>query len=114
MQLFIVLNIFALSGTSGVEGVWSGVSPLLDQLPPSHRSTLDTLLEHLVKVASHEGFNKMSTHNLALLFGPTLLRPPPDDIQYVLVCVHAIFVYASFIVYDIFSHYSNLYACLYS
>ncbi len=71
---------FASGGTS-VDSVHSKLLPLLDQLPAPHRSTLDTLLEHLVRVTSLESQNKMSTRNLALLFGPTLLRPPPDDIQ---------------------------------
>ncbi len=75
------MPLLPISGGQSAEEVWSGLSPLLDQLPAPHKVTLDTLLEHLVRVAAQEASNKMSARNLALLFGPTLLRPPPDDIQ---------------------------------
>lgn len=31
------------------------------------------------RVNHHEGENKMSLHNLAMVFGPTLLRPGPQS-----------------------------------
>jgi phosphoinositide-3-kinase regulatory subunit len=66
---------------SGYDAVFSGVEPLLERLPRHHRSTLDTILKHLARVATYEPQNKMSIQNLALIFGPTLIRPPPENIS---------------------------------
>ncbi|XP_006640908.3 active breakpoint cluster region-related protein isoform X1 [Lepisosteus oculatus] len=48
---------------------------LLRSLPDPNLITFLTLLEHLKRVAEKEPINKMSLHNLATVFGPTLLRP---------------------------------------
>uniref|UniRef100_A0A4W4EPQ9 Active breakpoint cluster region-related protein n=1 Tax=Electrophorus electricus TaxID=8005 RepID=A0A4W4EPQ9_ELEEL len=48
---------------------------LLRSLPDPNLITFLTLLEHLKRVAEKEPVNKMSLHNLATVFGPTLLRP---------------------------------------
>uniref|UniRef100_A0A673B8V0 ABR activator of RhoGEF and GTPase n=1 Tax=Sphaeramia orbicularis TaxID=375764 RepID=A0A673B8V0_9TELE len=48
---------------------------LLRSLPEPNLMTFLTLLEHLKRVAQKEPINKMSLHNLATVFGPTLLRP---------------------------------------
>lgn len=66
---------------SGYDAVFSEVEPLLGRLPTHHRLTLDTILEHLAKVATYEPQNKMSIQNLALIFGPTLIRPPPENVS---------------------------------
>ncbi|XP_026327721.1 active breakpoint cluster region-related protein isoform X2 [Hyposmocoma kahamanoa] len=44
-------------------------------LPVLNKKCIDFLLNHFVKVNQHEAENKMSLHNLATVFGPTLLRP---------------------------------------
>ncbi|CAM2104182.1 unnamed protein product [Caretta caretta] len=48
---------------------------LLRSLPDPNLITFLFLLEHLKRVAEKEPVNKMSLHNLATVFGPTLLRP---------------------------------------
>ncbi|CAL8077876.1 unnamed protein product [Orchesella dallaii] len=48
---------------------------LFSTLPPLNQHIVVFLLDHMVRVNSHEGHNKMSLHNLATVFGPTLLRP---------------------------------------
>ncbi|KAJ0176553.1 hypothetical protein K1T71_007732 [Dendrolimus kikuchii] len=45
------------------------------QLPDLNKDCIDFLLNHLIKVNQLEAENKMSLHNLATVFGPTLLRP---------------------------------------
>ncbi|CAI4230489.1 unnamed protein product [Auanema sp. JU1783] len=45
---------------------------LLKSLPPENRETLKLLLRHLHRVAAHSDKNRMQTHNLAIMFGPTL------------------------------------------
>uniref|UniRef100_A0A8C9U9W0 Active breakpoint cluster region-related protein n=1 Tax=Scleropages formosus TaxID=113540 RepID=A0A8C9U9W0_SCLFO len=52
---------------------------LLRSLPDPNLITFLTLLEHLKRVAEKEPVNKMSLHNLATVFGPTLLRPSEES-----------------------------------
>ncbi|XP_043254602.1 active breakpoint cluster region-related protein isoform X4 [Colletes gigas] len=46
-----------------------------ESLPIVNKAVIDFLLAHLIRVNKHETQNKMSLHNLATVFGPTLLRP---------------------------------------
>ncbi|KAK0160341.1 hypothetical protein PV328_007763 [Microctonus aethiopoides] len=46
-----------------------------ENLPVVNKAVIVFLLAHLRRVNKHEGQNKMSLHNLATIFGPTLLRP---------------------------------------
>ncbi|KAM4699202.1 active breakpoint cluster region-related protein isoform 4-T4 [Discoglossus pictus] len=48
---------------------------LLRSLPDPNLMTFLFMLQHLKRVAEKEPINKMSLHNLATVFGPTLLRP---------------------------------------
>uniref|UniRef100_A0A8C9U2K6 BCR activator of RhoGEF and GTPase n=1 Tax=Scleropages formosus TaxID=113540 RepID=A0A8C9U2K6_SCLFO len=52
---------------------------LLLSLPEPNLVTFLFLLDHLKRVAEKESVNKMSLHNLATVFGPTLLRPSEKD-----------------------------------
>ncbi|XP_062867132.1 breakpoint cluster region protein [Trichomycterus rosablanca] len=52
---------------------------LLLSLPEPNLITFLFLLDHLKRVAEKESVNKMSLHNLATVFGPTLLRPSEKD-----------------------------------
>ncbi|XP_051924150.1 PH_BCR_vertebrate and RhoGAP_Bcr domain-containing protein [Hippocampus zosterae] len=52
---------------------------LLLSLPEPNLVTFLFLLDHLKRVAENESCNKMSLHNLATVFGPTLLRPSEKD-----------------------------------
>uniref|UniRef100_A0AAG5D1F2 Uncharacterized protein n=1 Tax=Anopheles atroparvus TaxID=41427 RepID=A0AAG5D1F2_ANOAO len=47
------------------------------ELPQPNKATINLLLDHLMRVHQQEIENKMSLHNLAMVFGPTLLRPGP-------------------------------------
>uniref|UniRef100_A0A182PVZ7 Breakpoint cluster region protein n=1 Tax=Anopheles epiroticus TaxID=199890 RepID=A0A182PVZ7_9DIPT len=48
------------------------------ELPQPNKATISLLLDHLMRVHQQEIENKMSLHNLAMVFGPTLLRPGPS------------------------------------
>ncbi|KAJ1093491.1 hypothetical protein NDU88_006591 [Pleurodeles waltl] len=52
---------------------------LLLSLPEPNLVTFLFLLDHLKRIAEKEMINKMSLHNLATVFGPTLLRPSEKD-----------------------------------
>lgn len=54
----------------------AGLREALKLLPTAHYHTLQYLIEHLFKVSKHQAINKMSAHNLATVFAPTLIGPP--------------------------------------
>jgi hypothetical protein len=49
----------------------------VNDLPDANYATLKYLMGHLDKVKNEEAHNQMSASNLAIVFGPTLLSPPP-------------------------------------
>jgi len=52
---------------------------LVHALPPMNFATLNFLFEHLFKVSTFSEQNKMTISNLAIIFGPTLLKSPPNS-----------------------------------
>uniref|UniRef100_A0A2K6T5E4 Rho GTPase activating protein 45 n=1 Tax=Saimiri boliviensis boliviensis TaxID=39432 RepID=A0A2K6T5E4_SAIBB len=52
---------------------------LLRDLPPDNRASLQYLLRHLRRIVEVEQENKMTSGNLGIVFGPTLLRPRPTE-----------------------------------
>ncbi|KAF7643466.1 hypothetical protein LDENG_00239020 [Lucifuga dentata] len=52
---------------------------LIHGLPDHYYHTLRFLVSHLKKVADHSEKNKMEPRNLALVFGPTLVRTSEDN-----------------------------------
>lgn len=51
----------------------------VNELPDAHYATLKILMAHLALVASHAETNQMTAANLAIVWGPTLCRPPLDS-----------------------------------
>ncbi|XP_072847305.2 rho GTPase-activating protein 9 isoform X7 [Pogona vitticeps] len=56
----------------------SKLKGLIQSLPQPNRDTLHYLLEHLRKVMAHSDTNRMTTQNIGIVFGPTLLRHERD------------------------------------
>uniref|UniRef100_U3KHU2 Rho GTPase activating protein 45 n=1 Tax=Ficedula albicollis TaxID=59894 RepID=U3KHU2_FICAL len=52
---------------------------LLKELPCENLATLQYLLQHLRRIMEVEQDNKMTSGNLGIVFGPTLMRPRPTD-----------------------------------
>ncbi|XP_052737709.1 rho GTPase-activating protein 23 isoform X2 [Bicyclus anynana] len=52
---------------------------LVRALPEAHYETLKYLVQHLRRVVAHSSLNKMEARNLAIVFGPTLVRAASDD-----------------------------------
>uniref|UniRef100_A0A674BI08 Rho GTPase activating protein 12a n=1 Tax=Salmo trutta TaxID=8032 RepID=A0A674BI08_SALTR len=48
------------------------------QLPKSNQDTMQVLFKHLRKVIDHGEENRMTTQSVAIVFGPTLLRPETE------------------------------------
>lgn len=51
------------------------------ELPDHHYETLKFLMFHLKKVVAHSDSNKMQARNLAIVFGPTLVRTADDNME---------------------------------
>uniref|UniRef100_A0A286Y0S4 Chimerin 1 n=1 Tax=Cavia porcellus TaxID=10141 RepID=A0A286Y0S4_CAVPO len=54
---------------------------VLKLLPPAHCETLLYLMAHLKRVTLHEKENLMNAENLGIVFGPTLMRSPEQDVM---------------------------------
>ena len=54
------------------------IKQYIETLPISNQATLTILLKHLKKVDKFKEQNQMGICNLAILFGPTLMWPPPN------------------------------------
>lgn len=50
----------------------------VNELPDANYATLRFLMAHLDRIRAHESTNQMTAHNLAIVFGPTLLRSPNE------------------------------------
>ena len=55
---------------------------LVHSIPSAHKATLQYLLRHLVKVTEFKDKNRMQFSNLAIVFGPTLMWPPPSLVSF--------------------------------
>lgn len=52
----------------------TAIRTLVKKLPPTNHETLSHLAKHLHLVASHASKNTMDAHNLAIMFGPSLVH----------------------------------------
>ncbi|XP_077188178.1 rho GTPase-activating protein 45 isoform X2 [Paroedura picta] len=52
---------------------------LLRSLPPENLATLKYIMQHLRRIVEVEQDNKMTSGNLGIVFGPTLMRPRPTE-----------------------------------
>ncbi|KAJ2781913.1 hypothetical protein GGI15_003082 [Coemansia interrupta] len=65
------------------ERLWA-IKDLVHALPMANYTLLKRLVEHLERVTDYEEVNHMYGTNLALVFGPSLLRPPPGSSSFAL------------------------------
>ncbi|KAJ1878625.1 hypothetical protein H4R99_005558 [Coemansia sp. RSA 1722] len=65
------------------ERLWA-IKDLVHALPTANYTVLKRLVEHLERVTDYEEINHMYGTNLALVFGPSLLRPPPGSSSFAL------------------------------
>ncbi|CAD7679505.1 unnamed protein product [Nyctereutes procyonoides] len=55
------------------------VRDLVRSLPAPNHDTLRLLFQHLCRVVDHGNQNRMSVQSVAIVFGPTLLRPETEE-----------------------------------
>ncbi|XP_072905019.1 active breakpoint cluster region-related protein-like isoform X1 [Hemitrygon akajei] len=87
---------FKAAGVEDKKAKDTQMTSLLHQLPQPNLNTFLYLLYHLKRVAKYQDVNRMTMHNLATVFGPSLLRSEqegaPVDISHeVVVQVQVIF-----------------------
>uniref|UniRef100_A0A673K9M4 Rho GTPase-activating protein 12-like n=1 Tax=Sinocyclocheilus rhinocerous TaxID=307959 RepID=A0A673K9M4_9TELE len=64
------------------------VKDLMKQLPRPNHDTILALFKHLKKVIQHVDENRMTTQSVAIVFGPTLLRP---EVETANMAVHMVY-----------------------
>ncbi|XP_041634069.1 rho GTPase-activating protein 15 isoform X3 [Cheilinus undulatus] len=52
---------------------------LVLNMPPPNHDTLKFMCRHLRRVLEHSDTNRMTTQNIGIVFGPTLMRPERDN-----------------------------------
>ncbi|KAK7898961.1 hypothetical protein WMY93_019814 [Mugilogobius chulae] len=52
---------------------------LVLNMPPPNHDTLQFMCRHLKRVLEHTNSNRMTTQNIGIVFGPTLMRPERDN-----------------------------------
>ncbi|XP_069381533.1 rho GTPase-activating protein 27 isoform X2 [Paralichthys olivaceus] len=57
----------------------SYMKDLVRSLPLPNHDTMELLFKHLRKVTEHKDCNRMSVQSVAIVFGPTLLRPQTES-----------------------------------
>ncbi|XP_078091239.1 GEM-interacting protein isoform X2 [Mustelus asterias] len=65
--------------TNKMEQLVQQAKSLVQNLPASNYNTLEHIIGHLHRVADRHEENKMSSNNLGIIFGPTLIRRPLED-----------------------------------
>ncbi|XP_028832199.1 rho GTPase-activating protein 12-like isoform X3 [Denticeps clupeoides] len=64
------------------------VKDLVKLLPQQNHDTMQALFKHLRKVIEHGEQNRMTTQSVAIVFGPTLLRPEKETLN---MAVHMVY-----------------------
>lgn len=54
---------------------------VMDKMAKSHGDTLNHLLRHLVRVVNHKDENQMSIKGMSIVWGPSLIFQPTEEIR---------------------------------
>lgn len=80
------------------------IRDLVQSLPPAHHDTMKVLFRHLCRVVEHKEENRMSVQSVAIVFGPTLLRPASEEAT---MAMHMVF--QNQVVEHILNHYGYIF-----
>ncbi|XP_078064613.1 rho GTPase-activating protein 15-like [Mustelus asterias] len=64
------------------------IKNLVQNLPRPNQETMKAMFKHMRKVIEHSHVNRMSAQSLAIVFGPTLLRPEKDFLNMAISTVY--------------------------
>ncbi len=70
------MNLFCLDLADKQER-FKKIRELIKKMPICHRETLMYLCEHLLNVIQQSSQNRMNIQNIALVFGPNIMRSNP-------------------------------------
>ncbi|TSK14522.1 Rho GTPase-activating protein 27 [Bagarius yarrelli] len=82
----------------------SYICDLVKSLPQHNRDTMEALFSHLRKVIEHGDENRMTLQNVAIVFGPTLLKPEMESAN-----ITAYMVFQNQIIEFILSEFETLF-----
>ncbi|XP_058493369.1 rho GTPase-activating protein 12b isoform X3 [Solea solea] len=82
----------------------NSIKDLIKKLPKPNHDTMQSLFKHLRRVIDHGEANRMTTQSVAIVFGPTLLRPETETGN---IAVHM--VYQNQIVEVILLEYESIF-----
>lgn len=60
---------------SSIAQLLTSLNQVVEQLPPIYLKTCNMLMHHLNRVSKNHEMNQMTSGNLGIVFGPTLLKP---------------------------------------
>ncbi|XP_046705654.1 rho GTPase-activating protein 15 isoform X2 [Silurus meridionalis] len=79
---------------------------LVYSMPPPNHDTMRHMFQHLKRVMEHSDSNRMTTQNIGIVFGPTLMRPQSDCANMAINMV-----YQNQAVELILSEYDQIFGC---
>ncbi|KAB0799280.1 hypothetical protein PPYR_07160 [Photinus pyralis] len=71
-------NLFKFIDLDLTPKIGDSVKQLTSKMDKAHKTTLLTLLDHLLKVEAHSEENRMDAYNISIVWGPTLIWPPDN------------------------------------
>uniref|UniRef100_A0A146WXG7 Oligophrenin-1 n=1 Tax=Fundulus heteroclitus TaxID=8078 RepID=A0A146WXG7_FUNHE len=84
----------------------SEIHSLIYKLPEKNREMLEMLIRHLVNVCSHSDENRMTPSNMAVIFGPTLMRAKEETVAAMLDIK-----FQNIVVEILIEDYKKIFAC---
>ncbi len=78
-KVYFGTNIFCRIESNDEQERVSRVRDVVSRLPGPNRLMLRMLMDHLVRVAANSEVNMMGVQNLAVCFGPTLMRVKEEE-----------------------------------
>lgn len=103
---FILFDEFiAAVQISDVDEMVQTLKDLLRSLPEPNHDTLNYIISHLNSVREHSEMNRMTTQNIGIVFGPTLMRPEKEQFAN----IAANMAYQNQVVENFLTHYEELF-----
>uniref|UniRef100_A0A8D0DBQ7 Oligophrenin 1 n=1 Tax=Sander lucioperca TaxID=283035 RepID=A0A8D0DBQ7_SANLU len=77
---YVILCCLCIAESDNLDFRLSEIHSLSYKLPEKNREMLEMLIKHLVNVCSHSEDNRMTPSNMAVIFGPTLMRAKEETV----------------------------------